>query len=258
MNMKKAAYGEEVEMNMKKAAYGEEVEMNMKKAAYGEEVDTVINGLQGMISETQGLLTNKPDMAAYKQALRGLEQLGHSLVKPARMLSLRLSDTSVAGEVEELVAAILSIAREGLFAALNIIRRQEEDKAQRDELAMQLREVERSMGSLDRLVNQNLSRAAADGKRVTMATAKAVLKKMGVTPTQYEFSGNDEVTFYPDPNGEETLKSVGDAKRNAYAFAKAIGVRGVSSNGSMFWVKWGGRVVQDMGDYNNPSSRWHY
>ena len=98
-------------------------------------------------------------------------------------------------------------------------------------------------------------------KKVTRATVKAILKKMKLKPDQYEMSGGDTVTFWPEMYSDDWHKGDRLAEKYAKQFAAILGGKKkrvtISSNGSKYWVRWKGEEI-DMGDWNNPASRWHY
>jgi hypothetical protein len=95
----------------------------------------------------------------------------------------------------------------------------------------------------------------AKEKRVTRATIKAVLRKMGLKPDQYEL-GRD-VTFWPENFGDNWHEGDEIAEKYAHEFSKIMGGLTIRSNGSKYWVRWKGETP-DMGDWNDPGSRWHY
>jgi len=93
-------------------------------------------------------------------------------------------------------------------------------------------------------------------KRITKATVKSVLNKFGLKPDQYELGGED-VTFWPESFSDDWHKGDKMAKKAAKAFSKALGGLSIRSNGSKYSVRWRGEY-EDMGDWNDSSSKWHY
>jgi hypothetical protein len=101
-----------------------------------------------------------------------------------------------------------------------------------------------------------VSAPVAEEKKITRATVKSVLKKMGLKPDQYELDASD-VTFWPESFSDDWHKGDRLAKKAAMAFSKALGGLSIKTNQSKYWVRWRGEFI-DMGEWGDPSSRWHY
>ena len=110
-------------------------------------------------------------------------------------------------------------------------------------------------GGHARELNESLTEASKP-KKVTMATAKAAVKKhsKGVDPAHIEVTSDDVTVWLPEG-------VVGGSVYRAYeAAAKAIaGALGAG------WGRYGNKWIiyykkdrPDRGDWNDPSSRWHY
>ena len=95
----------------------------------------------------------------------------------------------------------------------------------------------------------------SDEKRITKSTAKSVLKKLGLLDKADVDS--QDVEFWPENFSDDFHDGYDMAESAAKAFAKAMGGLSIWTNGSYFRVRYKGAFL-DMGDWNMPSSRWHY
>jgi len=95
----------------------------------------------------------------------------------------------------------------------------------------------------------------SEEKRITKNTAKSVLKKLGLLDKAEV--GSRDVEFWPESFSDDFHDGYDMAESAANAFAKAMGGLSTWTNGSYFRVRYKGEFI-DMGDFNMPSSRWHY
>ena len=121
--------------------------------------------------------------------------------------------------------------------------------------------IERELRLLKAKVASLEERVAA--KKITRATVKSALRKMGLSPDEYDMSGKT-VTFWPTDRDPETGdrirggRSLDDAEDLAVKLDKMLGGGNrLTSNGYKWMLDWSGNR-KDMGDWNDPSSRWHY
>lgn len=115
---------------------------------------------------------------------------------------------------------------------------------------------------LKRMERAEKARSASTSRKatkVTRATIKSILKRMKLDG-KADIDGQ-YVEFWPtafatgqDDEGWDEGREL--AEKAAEAFAKAIG-GSVWTNQSYWRVRWKGEEI-DMGDWNDPGSRWHY
>jgi hypothetical protein len=102
----------------------------------------------------------------------------------------------------------------------------------------------------------NKYKSASDGDtRITKNTVKAVLRRLGLLK-QAKITGQD-VEFWPEDFSDDWHEGYDMAESAAKAFAEAMGDLSIWTNHSYFRVRYKGEFL-DMGDWNMPSSRWHY
>ena len=117
-------------------------------------------------------------------------------------------------------------------------------------------------------VVQSLLKLAKDliresaGKKITKATVKSVLRKIGLKEDQYELD-RDTVTFWPEFLDEDHHEGIKEAEKMAKKFAKEFTKKTgvpmeIATNHSKYWIKWTGGSTLPKGDWNDPSSEWHY
>lgn len=97
-------------------------------------------------------------------------------------------------------------------------------------------------------------------KRITKATVKAALKGLDVEGLTIELDSETAIVWYNESGKDyETPCEEREAKASAVvdAIRLATGVKNVSGNGAHFRVNYKSEPM-DMGDFNDPSSRWHY
>ena len=118
-----------------------------------------------------------------------------------------------------------------------------------------MKDIAREIVALAKELMGSEPREAADGEtKITKNTVKAVLRKLGLLDkvkidSQY-------VLFYPDAFSDDPDEGRDMAQSAARAFSKAMG--GLTIKGTAPWrVQYKGQSL-DMGDWNMPSSRWHY
>lgn len=92
-------------------------------------------------------------------------------------------------------------------------------------------------------------------KRITKNTVKSVLKKLDLLD-KAELSGTD-VTFWPEKFSDDWHKGYDMAQHAAHTFSHVLDDLPVRSTGNHFTVRYKGEFI-DMGDFDMPSSRWHY
>jgi hypothetical protein len=95
-------------------------------------------------------------------------------------------------------------------------------------------------------------------KKTTRATINAILRKMKVDPEEYE-SNRDSVTFW---GKGEPLEASRRAEKLMEEFMRILKRAGIVSEaksgaGDQWIVHWR-NVPEDKGDWNDPSSKWHY
>lgn len=92
-------------------------------------------------------------------------------------------------------------------------------------------------------------------KRITKNTVKSVLNKLDLLD-KVELSSTD-VTFWPENFSEDWHEGYDMAQHAAHTFSHVLDDLPVRSTGNHFTVRYKGEFI-DMGEFNMPSSRWHY
>ncbi len=106
------------------------------------------------------------------------------------------------------------------------------------------------------IVAKEVLGVSTEDRKISRATVKSVLKKMGLKSDQYDLDSSD-VTFWPERFADDWHRGMKMAKKYSDQFSKALGGLSIKSNGSKYWVRWKGEFLS-MGEHGDPASRWHY